>query len=380
MMDKNDGSRQDADPPSLSVRGAMEGRFVSKDGFTVPSGKPSQSEVDASEHPLRAALSSASSHCGQDDRVGGADATPSTTLESNLAWAAMRFVLGELSDDERAGFERQLDDSQAARDALVEASLLVDCLQAAMSDPDSSGRAIVPQERTSLEQASHLGERQSNSGPMATTVETTRTKVELEARQTLQQGACCTSRERVTSDLSSSAGTAARTGTRPAADRSLGPHHTVRLAKFHKATEPEQTGRRARWFRAVSLVTVLLLLIGAFGVLISSKPWFANGNANLMQELQPRRLGNRDHELAKSPDTVQGSTSDARELAYHWMETQQSWAGSDPSSDLLGPATGGEEDWSEPTDHTLEDSVESIEAPSWMLAALQHRTTQGGEE
>lgn len=380
MMDKNHSNRHDVDSLLPSALRTSEGSRVPNDCLTSPTGNPTVSDVHAPEHRLRSPSDGASLHRGQNDLASGADFSQSAMLESDLAWQAMRFVWGELSDDERACFEQQLDDSQTARDALVAASLLVDCLQAATSAPCRSGNAIVPRKRSSSEQASDLAERQSNSGLMATAVETTSPKVAEEDRQTLGLGNRRTSRECVANDLSQSSGSASCTGTRPAAERQPGPCRSVRSGKHQNAAVRQETGRQSRWFRAGSLVTVLMLLTGALGVLISGKAWFANWDANRMQRLQPHRLGDRGHELPESRDTIRWATKDASELAYHWMETQQSWAGSDASSDLLSQATGGEEDWSETTDHTMDDSAESIEAPSWMLAALQHRTTQGGEE
>jgi len=385
MMDKNRTNHHDVDSLSPLARRTSEGSRGSDDCLTPPTGNPTVNDVHAREYRLGASSDGASSdgassHRGQNDLANSADFSQSARLESDLAWEAMRFVWGELSDEERACFEQQMDDSQTARDALVAASLLVDCLQAATLAPCRSGKAIVPRERSSGEQASELGERQANSGLLATAVETTSTKAGAEVRQALGLGDRRTSRECIANEFSQSSGAASCTGTGPAAETQPGPCRSVRSAKHQNAGVRQETSRRSRWFRAVSLVTVLMSLTGALGVLISGVAWFANWDANLMQRLQPHRLGDRGHELAESRDTVPGATKDASELAYYWMETQQSWAGSDASSDLLSPAAGGEEDWSEATDHTMEDSVESIEAPSWMLAALQHRTTQGGEE
>jgi hypothetical protein len=43
-------------------------------------------------------------------------------------WLAVRFVLGELNDDEVAAFEQQLANDQTARDALVQATRLVEAV------------------------------------------------------------------------------------------------------------------------------------------------------------------------------------------------------------------------------------------------------------
>ena len=58
--------------------------------------------------------------------------------EQNLWWTAVQYLLDELGPVERTQFERLLEESQAARDAVLEAATLLRCIQSAASRPLAS--------------------------------------------------------------------------------------------------------------------------------------------------------------------------------------------------------------------------------------------------
>lgn len=296
-------------------------------------------------------------------------------VDSDLAWSAMQYLLDELPVAERDAFEELLDQSQEAREALVEASLLVEMLQSTAPQQNGPQLLLGVVELSTLQTSNPRTLFPSTAiAPVATT-QPLPGKSESDCGGTsglVEEQSTAFTSSLLCHDRNLPTGmTNANARCRSATCEVAG--GTSELLRAKTGTSGQECTRRPWMSSRIWLSGCFLLMM--VGCVLLWNAWHQSG-AN---QLADRDLATTLRSVKRTPETISSgmrnpsNISHHSDLVLHWVETQQSLLDVDAATDSLA-GLDSEDDWSDAHDNSLEEMSDVFEAPAWMLAGVQHRT------
>ena len=290
--------------------------------------------------------------------------------ESDLVWWAIQYILDELPAAKRDAFEKLLDQSQEARESLVEASLLVDMVRA--TAPQQNGL----QPRWIVNDVSILQTPAPSTltAPAATT-QPLPGKSESdwdgtsgwggEQSSVFASSILCHDQElslRMTNEDAS--------GCSAACDVVGGTNELLRAKTSAGGQEPT----RRLWMSSRIWLSGCLLVMGV-GCVVLWSTWQQTGANQLAdRDLAATVRAAKQASRTRSNGLIKPSNiSHDSDLIFHWVETQQSLLSVDVAADSLA-GLDSDDDWADAQNSSLDEMGDVFEAPAWMLAGVQHRT------